>query len=272
MFTLKKTVSWAGIVLLFFFVTQRTFFFKKGFLENLSTTIAYPALRISSFISEHAKKIARKKKTYHELYTTHTLLQNDFDALFQEVIMLRATIRHHNLTHELENFRQRYKLDNAHLCKILVKNLVEDEHYFLVNQGSRDGILKNMVAIYKLQILGKVTAVYPCYSKITLITDRSCKIASFTNTTNAKGIAEGGNTINSVKLRYVNRLEQIIKNDLVFSSGQGLVFPEGFCLGKISAHAHNKKELYHTVTIAPIVDFQTITYCLLTNRSKINLF
>ncbi|MFH0898829.1 MAG: rod shape-determining protein MreC [bacterium] len=269
---LKKIITIAGLIVLLFFLANKIFFFQKGVLENIATTISYPFLQISNFIVEQAQKIAHKKMRYKELCEKCSNLQRDYDTLFQEVITLRAALRHKRLSYELVSFQKRYGLENAHLCKILIKHFADNEHYFLINQGSTDGIEKNMVAIYKLQILGKVTEVYPYHSKITLITDRSCKIAAFTNTTNAQGIVAGTNDINQFKLLYVNRLSSIIDNDLVFSSGQGLVFPEGFCLGEVTEHSSDKQELYHQVTVKPIADMKTIKYCLLTNQSKINLF
>lgn len=272
MFNVKKIMSIAGLLVLLFFITNQILFFKKGFLENIATTISYPFLRVSSFLSEQAKNIAKKRKCYNDLQTRYHALKKDYYNLFQEVTILQTTIRHHKLSHELIDFKKRYELNNAQLSKILVKHFTDYEHYYLINRGSIDGIKKDMVAIYKLQIIGKVTDTYPCYSKIRLITDRRCKIAAFTNTTNAQGIATGTNEINTFNLSYVNQLATIIDEDLVFSSGQGLIFPEGFCVGKISKHLYNKKELYHRIILTPIVDLTAIKYCLLTDQSKINLF
>ena len=272
MFTVKKIVSLVGLSVLLFFLANQILFFKQGFLENVTTTISYPFLRISSFITLQAQSITKKKKSYKKLQTKYKTLKKDYDVLFQKMITLQTTLRHHDLSNELTEFKKRYKLENALLSKIIVKHFTDHEHYFLINKGSRDGIVKDMAAIYKLQIIGKVTQVYPYHSKITLITDKTCKIAAFTNTTNAHGISNGTNTINEFKLVYVNQLSSVVPDDLVFSSGQGLIFPEGFCVGKVSKHRHNKQELYHHITLTPIVDLTTLKYCLLTDQSKINLF
>jgi len=272
MISVKKIISIIGLIALLFFLANRIIFFKKGFLENITTSISYPFLRVSSFITEQAKKITKKKKSYKKLQIRYRELKKDYDALLEQIVSLQATIRHHKLSGELTTFKKRYKLEQAQLSKIVVKHFTDNEHYFLINRGSKHGIKQNMVAIYKLQIIGKIKQAYPYHSKITLITDKTCKIAAFTNTTNAQGISTGTNKINQFELCYINQLANIIQDDLVFSSGQGLVFPEGFCLGKISSHKHNKKELYHHITLTPIVDLTKIKYCLLTDQSKINLF
>jgi cell shape-determining protein MreC len=58
--------------------------------------------------------------------------------------------------------------------------------------------------------------------------------------------------------------------DLVLSSGQGLIFPEGFCLGRIKQHELKEKELYHKVVLEPLVNLQTVGFCLLLKSSHIH--
>jgi rod shape-determining protein MreC len=120
--------------------------------------------------------------------------------------------------------------------------------------------------------LGKVTEVYPHFSKVVLITDQNCKVSSFTNSTEARGIVIGHNDSNFCKMEYVSHLVDVFDDDLVFSSGQGLVFPEGFCLGKIVKHQHSHNMLYHEIEIEPLIKLKKLKFCLLTDQTKINLF
>ena len=127
-----------------------------------------------------------------------------------------------------------------------------------------------MVAIYKFQLLGRVCEVFPWYSKISLITDSQSKVSAYINSNNACGIVEGTNFFNKCYLRYISHLAKIKNNDFVFSNGEGLIFPEGFCLGKI---VHFKtKDVCHDIEIEPLVDFSSLEMCHLTNQSKMNLF
>jgi cell shape-determining protein MreC len=71
---------------------------------------------------------------------------------------------------------------------------------------------------------------------------------------------------------YVSHLASVVTDDLIFSSGQGLVFPEGFCLGKIVKQTLKEKALYYEIEIEPLVDLASLFFCLLTNQSKIDLF
>jgi rod shape-determining protein MreC len=171
---------------------------------------------------------------------------------------------------ELQEFEARYELKNAILSKILIKNLSPEEHSIIINRGSRDGIEKNMAAIYKFQLLGRVQEVFSTHSKVILISDSHSNVSAYTNTSNARGIVKGTNTINKCQLHYISHLKAVHNGDLILSSGQGLIFPEGFCLGKIiNIKTH---DICHHVEVEPLVDFSAIEMCHVTNQSKMNLF
>ena len=135
-----------------------------------------------------------------------------------------------------------------------------------------------MVALYNNNIVGKVIEVYPWYCKVCLITDADCKIAasSFISLNanksirvqkGASGIHEGINNAMFTTLRYVSHLESVNVGDTILSNGEGLIFPKGFALGKIT-QAH-KGELFYEITVQPILDLQSLQYCTLIAKEDI---
>lgn len=254
------------------FLTNQYFFFKTGFLERIASTCLYPVLWSTNKVTTYLETIKTEKKMYKTLYEEYEKLQQNYQKLQEEMIITKASIHYDTHTKEIIDFQKRYNLADTLLAKVLIKHFSPQEHALFINRGARAGIKKGMVAIYKLQILGKVVETYDYYSKILLITDQKCKIAAFTNSTNATGILTGTNTLNKCHLVYVNHLSPVIQEDLVFSSGQGLVFPEGFCLGKIVSQKLKDKALYHDIEVQPLVDLTTLSFCLLTDQSKISLF
>jgi rod shape-determining protein MreC len=272
---LKKTKKIPIFIIstfLILFLINRIFFFKQGVLENIASTFVYPVLVITNKIKEPLVSFFEKRKKHNQLFKRYNQLKKKYQHLMTENIKLHCMLKNYNLSKELINFQERYKLENGISAKIIGKNFSEVEHYFLVNKGSRDGITKDMVAIYKFQILGKITTVYPWYSKLKLITDRTCKVAAFTNTTEAHGIITGQGNKHSYCMDYVSHLEKISLEDFVISSGQGLIFPEGFCLGKVKNFS--TEGIYHHITVEPLIPFDSheLKFCLIINQEKITSF
>ena len=267
----KKIFWFISTLLLITFLSTRIFSFKRGLLENVATAITYPAILISSNVAEYLQNRQNKKEDYQLLKQKYEKLNNGYEELIAENVRLHATLHFDKQSHELVEFQTRYNLTDKILAKILVKNINPDEHYFLINKGLQNGIKKDMVAIYMTQIVGRISDVFEHYSKLVLITDPNCKIAAYASGTGANGIVLGQNNISLCKFSYVSHLTQIAENDVIISSAQGLIFPEGFCLGKIVKHSIEQKSLYHDIEIKPFFDLKDLQFCLLVDNSKINL-
>ncbi len=198
-------------------------------------------------------ELAKQLDTYRNLY----------EKSQQELIQLKSASNYVQLTQDMREFLQRYKTDTAHFSQILLKNF-EKNHFFIIDAGSHKGITKDMIAVYKDCLLGKVTEVYPYYSKVVLITDPGCKVAACCVSNNVKGIHEGI-LHETTKLSFVNHLENLKEGDLVISSGEGLIFPRGFGLGKIKRWERDGYTCL--VDIEPLIDFKKIDYCTLLENS-----
>jgi rod shape-determining protein MreC len=158
-------------------------------------------------------------------------------------------------------------LSRGSIAQVLARHFSSSNQFFLVDAGSSHGIKKDMVALYCNAIVGRVAEVYPWYCKVCLITDVDCKVAAVCLKKKASGIHEGINDESQSIMRYVSHLELVTIGDDVFSSGEGLVFPKGFALGKVVFA--DKGELFYAITIRPSLDFQTLRYCTLVAKEDI---
>lgn len=269
----KKILVFTCLVGLAVFVAQRAFFFEtNGIFERWAAHINYPFMRAATMVTDYVHRRAEHQLSYEALSTQYRELLDKYNNVCAQNIQLWAMQHHELMSKELREFSERYSLQHLVLARVVVRNFSEHEQYLLLNRGAKHGITKDMVALYKFQILGKITEVFNDYSKLTLITDDKCKVAAYTATSDAIGIVQGGNEVNKSLLQYVGHMQEVHDCDLVLSSGQGLIFPEGFCLGRIKRHELKERELYHSVELEPLYDMRTIQCCLLLSRAQLNLF
>lgn len=194
-----------------------------------------------------------------------TLSQEKEDLLAQNV-SLNASLHFIDETKELVDFQKTYTKLETHLTHILLKQFSEQGHYYIVDIGSKHGATVDMVAVYKNCLVGRVVQVYPLFSKVVLITDRSCKVAALCVDTNTQGIYEGMNDEHMSALAHVSHLEVLQKNSLVISSGQGLVFPQGLALGRIRYFALDG--VYYIIRLSPLLDLRSLSYCHLLQKGE----
>ncbi len=233
----RKTSRIIAVIILgalIFFLGHRLFFVSFGVIKQVSSCVVYPMLLFQRYALEPLKTWFESLAHVVELKVVIDDLREERDTLLAENIILRATQLYLEDTKELREFSARYK--DAHLVttQILARHFSNCAHFFLIDAGSNQGITEDMVAVYGNCLVGRVTEVYPWYSKVRLITDAACKVAANCVQTRASGIHEGVHKENKTTLRYVSHLSTIHEHDLVISSGEGLIFPQGFALGRIT--------------------------------------
>ena len=165
----KITILLAPIVLILF-LANRIFFFTPTLLESTAAVLTYPVIKLSSIIAQPIRSLFfTTRPHYNQLVEKCSNLEAERLTLLQKNIELTSMLHYDKKSKDLRIFRDRYKLEDSILASILVRTLTSGEHSILVNRGSRDGVEKNMVAIYKFQLIGRVSSVTPFYSKIMLI-------------------------------------------------------------------------------------------------------
>lgn len=208
----------------------------------------------------------KKWLAYHpnEQIIAHMKAHND--ELQAQVARLQAEQGYVQDTKELRDFRLRYQTNNALLTQILVRHISPQMHWVILDAGETKGVKKNMVAVYKEHLLGRIIEVYPYYSKLLLITDRTCKVSAYCATTKATGIHEGVNSLEAASLAHMSHLAYVESGDLILSTGEGLIFPRGFALGRVTAFI--KKDLFYEITTQPLIDIRAISYCYLIQKGN----
>lgn len=244
------------------------FLLSERAIEHIASYFMYPVLIAQNKVVIPIKSYFEKKRTVDELAMAVKSLQEEKENLIADNIQLQSLINYMSQTQDISDFNKQYQLPQAKLAQILVKHFSDQSHYILIDKGLNDGIVQNMVAIYKNCLLGKVIEVYPHYSKVVLITDRACKVAAFCPHTRASGIHQGSNQESQTSLHFVSHLSEVDPEDLVLSSGDGLIFPKGFALGRIKSC--NPHGLFYEVNIEPFLDIRTIKYCYIMQKSGNN--
>jgi rod shape-determining protein MreC len=262
----KKIIVYSVLISAILFFGYRTVYVSSpGVLEKVSSILCYPVLVAQRFIAQPIARLFLTNKTEKELRTELNKLYKKQEALMAENIELRASFVYAQDIKEVHEFKKKYAHYNPSIAAILARHISDQEHYFLVNAGSQHTIKKDMVAMYNNCLLGRVTEVYPWYSKVQLITDKACGIAAYCSHTKTKGIHQGLNVQNKTELTFVTHLDEIRIGDLIISSGEGLVFPQGFGLGRVADYTKNG--LHHTVIVKPLIDFNNLDYVLLIAKS-----
>lgn len=249
-----------------FFIAHRSTFFIPGMVEYVASYCLYPFLKLQLHVVDPVAHYMHRISFITSLEKEYEALLQERDILQAQVIELQGMQTFVKETEEIREFAKNYRRETAFLVRILIKYFGTDGHFFIVDGGSNKGIHKDTAVVYKNCLVGKVTEVYPYMSKVVLITDSRCKVASYCNETGTQGIYEGALSLKQGTLTHIGHLCEVKEGDTVFSSGEGLVFPKGFGIGTIIACRKNEGDMYYTVSVTPLVDLKSIDYCYVLNN------
>lgn len=242
------------------FMVNRLFFFSPGMAELTTSYILYPIIKTQKIFTDPLSAYFSKNFDIVKLQKNIDLLEESRQDLFARIIELESTLDFQNRSKELRDFAQKYDFSQQKITQILMRSFDDAGHFFWVDAGSNAGISLNMIAIYKNNIIGRVIHADPFYSKIALITDKRCKIAVSCLQAKTVGVYEGNNSF-TASLEFVPHYEKLILDDLLISTGQGLVYPQGFAVGKIKSL--EIQGVAYKVVVEPLIDLQQLEFVYL---------
>jgi rod shape-determining protein MreC len=133
----------------------------------------------------------------------------------------------------------------------------------IVNRGSNDGVKVNMPVLgYNgdmKAIIGKVVDVKTSVCRILPIISPELKIGVMMQDSRYPGLLTGYSA-NSVLCRvdFLSRSAQLKPDDVVITSGQGGIFPQGLVVGKIQKVIAYKTSSFQQVVVKPIIDYEQL--------------
>ncbi len=255
--SLKDWLIRIFFIFLSFFMMNRLFFFSPGVAEITSSYLLYPCMKIQMFLTAPIRNFFLQQSNVQDLHTRIDDLVDQNDTLRAEVIALRTTIDFENRSQEARSFEKKYDVADKKLVQIMMKSFDDLGHICWIDAGLQHGVQLNMIAVYKNNIVGRVIHVDALHSKVAFITDKRCKVAISCAQTKTVGVYQGNNSFRST-LEFVPHYEKLMVGDMLISTGQGLVYPQGFAIGSIIDF--NVHDVAYHVTIQPLINLEQLDY------------
>lgn len=247
----------------FLFMINRLFFFSPGVAEQTVSCLLYPFLKIQSvLLYPFTSSLSQMRYV--------STMQNKIDELVEQNQTLQAKLIEHlaaanfsEQTEELIRFSRRYAVDKKKLVKVLLSVFSDKEDVFIIEGGANEKIQKDDVVVYQNMLIGRVIEVYQWYSKVALITDRRCKISAQCKE-GVEGVFSGKNN-NRVELNFIPHFKKIELGEMILSTGNGLVYPQGFGLGQVVSIKTDN--VSHSVEAKTLVDLSTVSYVYIFSKT-----
>lgn len=133
----------------------------------------------------------------------------------------------------------------------------------LINKGGEDGVFIGQPVLDAYGLLGQVIDVMPYSARVLMIADSNHAIPVQINRNGVRAIAVGTGSLDELELIYVPNTADIVKGDLLVSSGLGGRYPRGYPVGVVTKVENVPGKSFAVVTAEPSAHLDRSRHLLL---------
>jgi rod shape-determining protein MreC len=192
-----------------------------------------------------------------ESLTTRETLRADNARLEEQLRIAQFRLQRYDAL-EAESRRLRALRDNTAGvgARFLIGNVMDVDldafrERVLVDKGARDGIYMGQAVLDAGGVFGQVARVEQLTSEVILISDAAHAIPVQDNRNGLRTIAVGTGDVGRLKLPYISTAADILKGDMLVTSGLGGGFPAGYPVGTVAQVKRDPAQSLADVEVSP---------------------
>jgi rod shape-determining protein MreC len=245
---LLRCILFALLAILLMIVDKR--YDHLGKIRRALSIVAYPAqVAVASPFEGWA--------WLRESMTTREALRADKARLEEQLRVAQFRLQRYEAL-EAESRRLRALRDNTAGvgARFLVGNVMDVDldafrERVLVDKGAHDGVYVGQAVLDAGGVFGQVARVGEMTSEVILISDAAHAIPVQDNRNGLRTIAVGTGDVSRIKLPYISTAADIVKGDLLVTSGLGGGFPAGYPVGTVTEVKRDPAQSLADVEVRP---------------------
>lgn len=230
--------------------------------EEIRRVIAWPVTELSGLVESAVLSVSGGVSDFMFRYIYLVGRSDEIMALRSEVQKTRALqAKVIDITSERDSLKELYfrtteaGLNQGEIGRVIGRAGAPMARMIRIDRGSEDNIWPKSLVIAHDGVVGQVLSVAPHFSDVLLITDASSAIDAKIAGSNARGLLRGITNSKEylMEIRDVDGLLNVIKGDVVVTSGINSNFPQGIPIGHITETFQSGDGLYTRARIKPFV-------------------
>lgn len=149
------------------------------------------------------------------------------------------------------------------IAEVLAAEMDSYRQQIVINQGRLDGAFVGQPVIDEKGVVGQVISVGETSSRVLLLTDITHAIPVQVLRNDVRGIVSGTGSNNELILDNLPRSVDVIKGDVLVTSGLGGRFPEGYPVAIVETVENDTKSQFARIVVRPLASFDRLRYLLL---------
>lgn len=243
-------------------MSQRDYDFKKtplaekvviDLMAPMQSFLAGVQNNMSAYFKHYAANISASKE--------NDSLKGQIVDLKNEVFSFQETLKESERLKALLNYGNEIPRKKI-VARVISWDASDDYKVIRIDKGLKHGIKPQSVVTSSEGLVGYVYRLTNNFADVITILDANNRVDGVVERIRSHGVIEGYGR-NRCIMKYVNRTEPIILNDIVLTAGLGNVYPKGIKVGYISRIERESYGITQHVEITPVVDFSKLEEVLI---------
>ena len=239
---------------------------QTGAVKDALGTVSMPFRYVGLKVSEAFEGFSEYFRSVDELLGENQSLRDEIERLEGEVADRDATKEENARLREYLDVKKTYP-DFELMDALIVGREGDNNTTFLtLDRGSADGVEVGMPIIVSQGLVGSVCEVGKAWCRVRIVTESSAGAGAYVHRSGEIGIVGGDITLgldNKCRLKYLHEDADVKIGDLVYTSGEGSVYPRGLLIGRISSVDKDEFLRQKTAVIETAVDFRELKYVMI---------
>ncbi len=231
-------------------------------LEGIGSALVMPFQKGYNFVQKGVHRLwagfTELGDVREELQKTREKLEH-YEGIAEELFQIR---RENENLRKLIGMKEKVEYDSIH-ATIISKDPDNWFRTIIVNRGSSDGVKVNMPVVAfsgdQKAVVGKVVEVRGSISRIMPVISSNMRLGVMLQKSGFPGLLQGQSTSSNLcVVDYISRAAVMAFGDVVVTSGQGGVFPEGLVVGTVLTSGVPDSSAYQKTIVKPVIDYDRI--------------
>lgn len=231
--------------------------------ERLISTVTYPFVTAANAISEGVGGFFDKLVNADSYKAQNDELRAKLSEMYASTMDYEQLKEENTLLREMLGLKEENKtFEFSNPCDVVARNANDIYGGFTINRGSNDGISLYDPVVTSVGLVGRVSEIAPNYSRVTSLLSPQVSVGVFTMRTRATGVIENDLTNAQKGLCLMSNIlkdADIEVGDVVATSGNSGLFPEGVIVGTVKEVYDDPNGLSKHALIEPMEDCFDVT-------------
>ncbi|MBP1543193.1 MAG: rod shape-determining protein MreC [Oscillospiraceae bacterium] len=231
--------------------------------ERLISTVTYPFVTAANAISEGVGGFFDKLVNADSYKAQNDELRAKLSEMYASTMDYEQLKEENTLLREMLGLKEENKTFRfSNPCDVVARNANDIYGGFTINRGSNDGISLYDPVVTSVGLVGRVSEIAPNYSRVTSLLSPQVSVGVFTMRTRATGVIENDLTNAQKGLCLMSNIlkdADIEVGDVVATSGNSGLFPEGVIVGTVKEVYDDPNGLSKHALIEPMEDCFDVT-------------